>query len=392
MRNCITAVIIALNIFTLSGQVTIYNGNHSLEISGVISTYYNYRVLKPDASNQDLNKNRFRLRDAQIQLEGRIGRDWEYEFQADLADIASGQAQIDGENPGLMDANFTYKGLGFVNIKVGYGKLDYSKSSLVPIIYSPYWQRAQIVRGDVFSRRDIGITLSNSFWKQRINIYSGIYNGLGERSLRGDNDPSGGLEYLMRFDFAYPSRFRYREIDDRHVPLPMFQVGFNGRYTKRHLPEGSSFPANSLGEFGLNLIDGERYVYGLDASFMFKGFSGNFEIHQYRGQPRDENHPLFQGLPLEQTEGFFLVGGLLGQLNYFSLKLNTIFSVRYEQLDLSDLVVGRSDRLSFAIAYQLNGYNSMIKFQYFNILNEEEIIDPLRWTEQFRIGWQLLFK
>jgi hypothetical protein len=125
---------------------------------------------------------------------------------------------------------------------------------------------------------------------------------------------------------------------------------------------------------------------------MYKGFSGTFEIHQYRGQPRLASNPLLQGLPVEQTNRYFLAGGWVGQLNYFLKSWKTIVSVRYEQLDLNDLISGRSERLSFALAYQINGFNSMIKFQYFNVLREEELIDPLRWTEQFRIGWQFLFK
>jgi hypothetical protein len=373
-------------------QVTISNGNHNLEISGALSGYYNYRILKPDAANQDLNNNRFRMRDAQIQLEGRVGTTWEYEFQFDIADIASGQSMVDGENPGLMDAYIKFKGIKYFDIQAGFGKTPYSRNSMVPFVFSPYWQRAQIVRGDIFTRRDMGITLSQSFWKQRINIYGGIYNGLGEISLRGDNDATGSVEYIARADFAYPARFRYREVDDRHVPLPMFQIGVNGRYTKRNLPEGGTFPAFSEGEYGLRVLDGERYVYGFDAAFMFKGFSGMFEIHQFRGQPRLDSHPLLQGLPLEQTNKYFLAGGWVAQMNYFFKSWKTIVSIRYEQLDLNDLVSGRSERLSFALAYQINGYNSMIKFQYFNILQEEDLIDPLRWTEQFRIGWQFLFK
>lgn len=373
-------------------QVTITNGEHNLEISGSISGYYNYRIIKPEASNQNLNNNRFRLRDAQIQIEGRVGRTWAYELQFDIADIASGQSSVDGENPGLMDAYVKYKGFKFFDIQVGYGKTPYSRNSMTPFVYSPYWQRAQITQGDIFSRRDVGLTLSQSYWKQRINVYAGLYNGLGEISLRGDNDATGSVEYISRVDFAYPARFRYREVDDRHVPIPMFQVGVNGRYTKRNLPDGGTFPAFSEGEYGLRVLDGERYVYGLDAAFMYKGFSALFEIHQYRGQPRLDSHPLFQGLPQEKTNGYFLAGGWVTQLSYFLKSWKTILSVRYEQLDLNDLVNGRSERLSFALAYQFNGFNSMLKFQYFNVLREEDQIDPLRWREQFRLGWQFLLK
>lgn len=389
-RISITIALFFIGVHFAHAQVTISDGRHVMEISGGISTYYNHRVLKPTSDNR--NKDRFRLRDAQIQIEGRIGNLYEYELQVDFVDLASfATGEIDPENPGLMDAYIRYKGLKFVDVQVGYGKLYYSRSSLTPFTRTPYWQRAQIVRGNMFSRRDVGVTLMKNFWRQRINMYAGAYTGLGEITLRGDNDASGGLEYVGRVDVAYPTRYRYRDIDDRVTPIPMFSVGLNGRYAEKNLPEGRSFPSFSTGEFGLKVINGERYAYGLDAAFMYMGFSGSFEIHQMRMIPQNANDPLFQGFLPEQTNGYILAGGNVSQLNYFSKKLKSIISVRYEELDLSDLIPGKSQRLSAALAYQIRGFDSMIKFQYFQIL-AEETIDPIRWTEQFRIGWQLNFK
>jgi len=375
---------------TCTGQVTISNGNHVLEISGGVSSYYNHRILKE--TNDNRNKDRFKLRDAQIKLEGRIGDVWAYELQADLVDIAeTSNGIIDPENPGLMDAYIRYKGLEFMDIQVGYGKLFYSRSSMVPFGFTPYWQRAQIARGDLFSRRDVGVTLMKNFWRQQVNVYLGVYTGLGEVSLNGDNDASGQPEYVGRVDISFPSRYRYRDIDDRHTPIPVFSLGLNARYTNKTLPEGRDFPEGAAGEFGYKAIDGKRYIYGLDFSWQYKGFSGQFEIHQIRAEPQSPGDPLFQGLLEEQTQGYVLAGGYLAQLNYFEKNTKTIFSLRYEELDLSDLVAGKSQRFSPAVAYQINGYNAMIKFQYFNII-KEEAIDPLRWTEQFRIGLQLQFK
>jgi len=373
-----------------SAQLTISNGQHVLEISGSISTYYNHRILKPESDNR--NKDRFKLRDAQIQLEGRIKDLYEYELQVDFVDLAQSAAGlIDPENPGLMDAYIRYKGLSFVDVQVGYGKLHYSRSSMVPFIYSPYWQRAELVRGDIFSRRDVGVTLMKALWKQRINVYAGVYTGLGELSLLGDNDASGKPEYASRVDFAWPARYRYRDIDTKISPVPMFAIGVNGRYSNKRLPTGRSFPTNSQGEYGLKLTNGERYVYGFDATFQFKGFSAQFEMHQLRGQPQFVGDYQLQGYSPEQNGGYFLAGGYVSQVNYFCKKIKTIVSVRFEELDLNDLVPGNSQRLSGAVAYQIKGFDSMIKFQYFNILKEESI-DPIRWTEQFRIGWQLTFK
>lgn len=390
MRKVIVFVLLLIACLPVYAQLTLGNGQHVLEITGGVSTYYNQRILKETSDNK--NKDRFRLRDAQLQLEGRFKNTISYELQVDFVDLASfATGEIDPENPGLMDAFVTYKGLGFMDIQMGYSKLFYSRSSLVPFHYTTFWQRAQIVRGNVFSRRDIGVTLMSDFWRQRINMYGGIYTGLGEIGIRGDNDASGQPEFVGRIDFAYPSRFRYRDIDDKITPIPMIQIGVNGRYANKQLPEGRSFPAFATGEFGLKMINGERYLYGMDAAFQFMGFSAQFEIHQMHAIPQLETDALFQGIPKEQTGGFVLAGGYVGQLNYHYRPRKSILSLRFEELDLNDLVPGNSQRLSIGAAYQFRGFDSMLKFQYFQILREESI-DPIRWTEQFRIGWQYNFK
>jgi len=385
----ITSLFFLVNICCISfvqAQISFTNGHHSLEISGAISTYYNQRILKPGEENK--RKDRFRLRDAQIQIEGRIKNNFEYEFQIDFADLALGS--LDPENPGIMDGYIEYKGLKAFDIRVGYGKVPYSRTSLVPFFYSPYWQRAEMLRGDIFARRDIGVMLGKTICRQLINLQAGVYTGIGEVALRGDNDPSGKPEFIGRAEFAYPSRYRYRDIDTRVSPIPMFVIGANGRFTEKFLPAGTFFPQQATGEYGIKVIDGKRLAYGLDAAFQYKGFSAQYEIHQMRATPQNPNSILLQGLSSARTGGYFLMGGYLAQLNYFSKPLQTIFSVRYEEMDLNDLVKGNSQRMSAAIAYQIDGFRSMIKAQYFNIL-KEEIIDPLRWSEQFRIGWQCMF-
>lgn len=223
------SIIIALLLpLALNAQVTIVNGNHILEISGTLSTYYNHRWILPTETDKD--KNRFNLRDAQFQFSGKIANQWRYEFQADLADFVSNTTgQPDAENPGLMEASVTYTLPKIANIKIGYGKLPYSFQSLVPFVESPYWQRAEIARGDFFSRRDVGVTLSKSLFKNKLFLDAGAYTGLGEKSLIGVNDASGSLEYVGRAMFCYPARYRYRMIDFSHTVIPIFEIAINGR-------------------------------------------------------------------------------------------------------------------------------------------------------------------
>lgn len=387
MKN-ILVLFLFTSIFVHStfAQFTISNGKHVLEISGSFSSFANFRNLKPGEVKN--NNDRFSLRDAQIEFEGRVGTRVEYDFQLDIADLISGTS--DPENPGLMDAWMKYKIPGLFDIQMGYGKIHYSRSSLVPFIYTPYWQRTELTRGNFFSRRDVGITLMKDFWRKRMNAQLGVYNGLGETTLRTDNDASGKFEYVGRVELCYPSPFRHRDIDEKHVPIPMFALGLNGRYANKILPEGEFFPSGSTGDFGFKVISGEKLTYGLDIAAQWKGFSAQFEIHQIKGTPADTGSFLLRGLNQNQTKGFFLAGGYYGQLNYFSKKFKTILSMRYDENNLSDLVDGVNQRLSGAIAYQLDGFNSMIKLQFIHILKEESI-NIARWTDQVRIGWQYAF-
>jgi len=390
--NLVMVVTILVSLSQLGfSQISWNNGVHSMELTGGISAYYNHRFMKPDETR--LNKNRHRLRDAQLQIEGRYKRSIEYEFQVDFADLAgSANGPVDGENPGLMDAYVKFKVFEALDVQVGYGKTPYSRSSLVPFIYTPYWQRVEMVRGDLFPRRDVGVTLISSFWKQRIMIQAGAYNGIGELSLRGDNDASGQPEFIGRVDIAWPSRYRYRDIDDRVSPVPMFNLGMNARYTDRTMPAGQTLIPGSLGEYGVRIIDGEKTGYGFDVSAQYMGFSAQFELHQFILRPSSPNNALFLGTSPELHQGFVRSGGYYGQLNYFSRKWNSIFSARYESFNINDLADGELQRLSVAIAYQIRGYDTMIKVQYFDVFNEEVLIDELRWTEQIRFGVQHTFR
>ncbi|MFZ1693438.1 MAG: porin, partial [Flavobacteriales bacterium] len=392
MRIERSLIIVALLIGAeASAQVTLGNGDHVLEITGGVSMYYNQRFLKEGETNK--RKDRFNLRDAQLQFEGRYKNSFNYELQFDMADLAQASAGIiDPENPGLMDANVTYKGIPYLDITMGYGKLLYGRSNLVPFFQTPYWQRAELVRGDLFSRRDVGLTLSTTFCKQRISAYAGAYTGLGETSLRGDNDPSGQLEYIGRIEAAWPSRFRKVDIDDRRVPVPMVAVGVNARYTDKTQPPGAFLPSFSAGEYNIKVIDGKKTTVGGDIAAMYKGFSVQVEGHMIRLEPSAANSALFQRLPRDQHEGYVMAGGYYAQANWWSKKLRTILSVRYEELNLNDLATGLSQRLGGAIAYQVRGNDVMIKAQWWHILEEETTVDPLRWTEQARIGVQYLFR
>ena len=386
-------------------QISLDNGYHNLEIGGSVSTFYNQRfeysgnvrnrIDNNPALGYDQSKDRFGLRDMQLQLEGRVGKDWEYELQVDFADMLN-RGDI-GENPGLLDANATWKGA--VHVTAGFQKIPFSRNSLVPFTQSPFWQRAELTRGEVFSRRDVGVLLSKSLWKNRINVYAGAFSGMGEQILSlGENDPSGSLEYAGRFDLAWPSRYRYRDFDVNHSPIPMFQVGAAARTVYRKY---SSFLDGD--NYYLRVISGRKTCLTADFSAQWNGFSAQIEWHRIQVNPTNNLDPA--GLRYREDRGtldykigtkptnYFLAGGFLATVSYSSKLLHSIFSLRYDQFNPNDVVADNTEQsLNFGYAYLLNGFNAAIKAQYsLRLVNRA---NPLiqRYDDQFRMGLQFQFR
>lgn len=378
--------------FSAQAQFTLNAGDNTLEINGRVAAYYNYRFLKPTETSY--KKNTFVLRNLQINLEGQKGNKLEYRIQVDFATLATNSSAgglADPENPGLMHAYVAYTALP-VKIKFGYSKLPYSQGSLNDVYDSPYWSRGVLTSGTLFTRRDIGLTLSSSLLKQRLNIYGGVYTGLGENVIAvGDNDPSGNLEFVGRVDMAWPSRYRYNEIDAVGVPVPVLRVGVNARYANKTQPIGSTLPTALLDDYHLRFIDGKRTMYGADATFAFRHLSAQAEYHRIVATPSQPGNILLVNTPADVNGGQVNAGGYLLQLNYDWLKAKSIFSARYENINLNDLVYGSEEWLNFGYAYTLDGFRSIVKLQYYRPLTEDPKSNPLKYTDQLRLGWQHSF-
>lgn len=373
-----------------AAQLTLGNGDHVLEIGGYISTFYNQRILKD--GELDHHNDRFSLRNAVIQFEGRHRNSVAYDLQFDAAVLAQGGITTpDPENPGLMEASITLKCLPHLDIQMGYAKVPYGRSPRVPFSYSPYWQRAEMLRGDILSVRDAGLTLSSALWHDHVKLYGGLYTGLGEFALSGSNDDSGRPEVIGRVELDWPSRYRLREIDDKRSPVPMFSIGASARTMDKSQPAGSTLPPGAEGPDGIKVIDGARSAMGLDATLQYMGFSAQFELDRVRFEPRDPADPLYHGIAASRAQGHVLLGGFMGQLNYFQRSWCSIFSLRYEELNWNDLAVGLERRIGGAYAYQIRDFNFMIKAQYWHILEEETTVAPFKWTDQVRIGVQYVF-
>lgn len=399
LKRTITGVTVAFAYLIASAElqaqdpVKIAFGDNTMTLNTVISTFYNYREY-PKGTTEKKDKNTFRLKDARLGVEGSIGTDYDYKLMVDFSGI--GNTVIDPSAPPMYDAWIRYKGFHKIaNITLGYGKVPYSLSSLIEHEWSPYWSRAEIAKGDCFSRRDLGIKLNKSFLKDRVKAIGGIYSGVGEVALVGTNDPSGALEYIGRVEMSYPDKMPESFIDTKTRKVPNFSLGLNGRYSNRNLPTGTSFLDGEVGallndtSLNFKVVNGEKLVYGADFNVHYQGFSAQIEGHTIKGTPQLANDPLLAGLPKSASNGYFKAGGWYAQANYFVRPIKTILSVRYDELNTNDLITGLSKHLAASLCYQIKGYASMLRAEFFRNLSQTEATNSSSWGNQWRIGWQL---
>jgi len=371
------------------------NGNNVLEIGGIVSSYVNLRDY-PAGVTPKLKNNTFKLKDARLDLNGKFGKDFDMHIQLDFGSIG---ATYDPASPLLNDANITYKGLKkLFNIRFGYGKLPYSLNSFVDHEWAPYWERPLVTKGDFFSRRDIGLRLDRSFWKDRIKAFAGMYTGTGELSLIGENDPSGDFEYIGRVELGYPERKKDYElaVDTKVSSTPNIQIGINGRYANKRLPDGSSFILGEAGAlvddpYNFKVVNGKKVLLGADVAFLYKGFSLQAEAHSLKGTLKNPNDPLLFNTGASGNN-YFKAFGWFACGNYYLKPAKSIFSVRYEQLDANDLIPGSGTRVAYSYCYQIKGFHSMIRAEMYNILTQTEFINNSSWKNQFRIGWQFVIE
>jgi hypothetical protein len=376
----------------LNAQVSFTDGRNSLELGGAIFTYYNYRFYPSERVNRD--KNNFTLRNAQLAIEGRIGRSAEFQVDYNFAKVGL----EDAENPALMDANFTYKTKP-VNFQVGYMKVPYSRSSLTPYQHMPFIQRSIVGKGDIYSRRDVGLMLTKTLINQQLNLYAGVFSGLGEgvvsNNFGGDNDPSGNPEFIARADFAFPSRLRYREFDLVHVPVPQFAIGVNARTANKINNSSQAL------DYQLKYVDGSKTAGGFDLAFQYQGLTAQLEAHQIWVRPRNAATMIYTAEDPQTgqnvvrnwvgRERTYLAAGYVAQISYHLRPARSVFAIRYDGFNNNNLrPFDSSENLSIAYNYLVDGTRSVIKLQYFQRIVKDYVNGPT--DDQIRLGWQYVFK
>ena len=394
-------------------QHTFTNGANTLEISGYLIAFYQYRMPNPATPpSSDLHNSTFQLDDARFNLKGYAHGRIKYEIEMNFVDIMTiafgGTAAI--KHLPLTEANVSYIN-PYVNVKVGYFKVPFSSSSLVDKVPSPFMQRTLIADGDYFTRRDAGILLSHDFWHQRVSVTAGVISGMGEAIILGKGDPNGMPEEVARIQLSN-AHYRDEEFDTRNLSKPLFRIVADFRYSNKTQYMGTGLPLTDKtdlanhGNFDTTApwanqpvrnINGQKYSYGIEAAFMWHGFSAQFERnvgimkpHEYLTDATTKDN-LYAYLQHKFNTNYFKNGGYLIQANYFNRKLWSGVAVRYTEFQPFDLAEGQEQRtMSFSYNFFMKPYNLTIKLHYdyrFNLPSS-----GVKWNnDQFRGGVQYVF-
>lgn len=355
----------------VAAQYTLVKPNGYLELSGYVVGFYNQRFYT--AADKSHAKNRFAMDYVVIRLDGNVNRRWNYQLQLNNAALFD-PSTSDGF---LMDAYVAYNSLvDNLEIKAGYTKIPFCRSSLVSNTESPFIQRPEVTRG-AFTRRDVGTTLRYSLLNKKINLYAGAYTGMGSQSLLGDNDAGGHLEYAGRIETSFPTRYRKTEIDLIHSALPVVALAADVRYANKNTDYGPNYP--------YEVLNGKKLSYSADADFCFQGFSFHGEWLAFRMTPVNKSY-----LYGKATDHFF-AKGVIAAANYYVKKYKTVMALRYDGFNTNDLISGdNANTISYGLNYLFDGLRSCMKLQFCQRLKDPAAAKV--WSrDQVRIAYQLQF-
>jgi hypothetical protein len=353
----------------LFSQIGLVHGEHKLEFSGLTTMTFTNRDI---ISVPEKKLSYFDARNVQLRLEYNY-RIIRCVVQADLAGLATGN--FDPENIGLMNVWMQIKPVGSLKIRAGFFKVRYSRSNLISEYNSPFFNRSEVARGQVFGSRDFGLNLNYSFFRGLLNLNVGTYTGIAELSLFGKNALNTKFEYVARVDFSWPQKDKESDFDFYNARIPEFTVGANVRYNNKD--------ATITDTYQLLVVGGKKLTHGYDAAFFYKGISIAGEIHLLKVYPLDKAKRT-----LDPTNNFFNAFGYYIQASYYQQKIKSFLAFRYDRMNQNTFYTGYGDRITTSIGSFFYHKHIQVRLNYTRIMSSEDIrtYNPPSWKNQWRVG------
>ena len=358
-----------------NAQYTIVKPDGFMEIGGYFLGYYNYRQYPSGTTN--FKDNTFAVDYAVVDFNGVAKKLWVWNLKLNTVAFV-----IPGTDDGaIMEAYGAYNALNdALQIKFGYGKLPFDRSSMIETIETPYFERATMDKSSVYNRRDMGVTLRYSMWNKKINLYGGVYEGIGTNVLAQKNDATGSLEYLGRAEVSFPARYRNQEVDLVQLQVPVIAFGIDARYANKQT-------FTSITGDTTTVFNGQKFASSGNVDFLYKGFTAHLEYLRMKMTPRYTASADLYGKPTT----YFMAGGVVASVNYLIKPIKTMIAVRYDQYNPNDVITGDTEStISYALNYMFDSQRAMIKVQYWQRLKDPNA-QALWKPSELRIGFQLMF-
>jgi hypothetical protein len=295
-------------------------GEFQLDLHGRIQVLGGLVGDHSHTSNGDvLSRDGFRIRRARLGMSGQLKKNFEYGLELDLIDEDSG-------GNALLDAFVTFKPVEFAWVRVGAGKLPFSRALMISsgdmqFIERPAWVNIEAVTGSnmLDPGRQVGIAVGGRV--SLFNYSAGVYNGSPGFSVGDLND---GLLYVVRLG-AGQGDILGSEADFARTGL-RWSVGLNGYLDQ----------------------DPEADVRGggMDLGVKIFGFSFHAEALWAKSVPVTRPESTSSTLDEFERWGMYVQAGYLYPLSFGGLELAGRFAMMDENIrvdnegDLWELTVG----------------------------------------------------
>lgn len=331
MYKIISLSILLLFVSKSFSQLVLRQNDWSLEFKGYSNFYYNYRFVE---KGQEKHKNRFRTSDARLTFEFDYGRKVNAQIQLDFANVPTSE-----ESNLLVDSWIQHRGDWF-KLRFGQQKVPYSLISIFNKPSLAISERPFLI--DIMTpRRDVGITFHQFFWGEKLLLWQGIFTGNGKNQK--DDDAKGKPLFAARVQYSFPHKSSEATFNSIPSIKPVFSFGANATFSDdQRVIEDENLFRN---------LEGEKLLYGVDFSVAYRQFKFIWEFHRADFKP-------------DATKEFS-AGGSFYELSANFKKINSLFAVRYEDVNPNSLLKNNNQKaLDFATTHFLEGLPTQVRVTY----------------------------
>lgn len=312
------------------GQLRLEHADGAVDLGGRIQTGYNHRFLHGD--DDDYRKNRFRMKQVRVELEGEFYEVLSMEIGIDFRSNNGG--------PEAKDLWTAWSPNDWFAIKTGQFKVPVSRDRLTSGAKLLFASRPTVA-DEFVPGRDIGMMATLRTEDKRYKMSIGAFNNRGANSV--EEDDVGAPMVAARLEIMPFDYVRNGQGDHRRTRTIAVALGINGTVARDGAPI-----LDGVDPVALHSIDGEKYLYGGDLTLKYRGLFLSAELLLAHFSP--------------ETGPSYNAAGALFQGSYYVDSLRLEPALRFEYFNPSDITDEDRER-TFTFGLNMYPYrNNDLKF------------------------------